>query len=65
MLKTQFQPFVKLSDDKQGALYKTLYEILYHDELVTVLEDMVRRQDFFKIIFNRADTVHYSNFVFL
>ncbi|XP_019364140.1 PREDICTED: non-syndromic hearing impairment protein 5 isoform X1 [Gavialis gangeticus] len=41
VLKTQFQPFVKLSDDKQGALYKTLYEILYHDELVTVLEDMV------------------------
>ncbi|XP_019390343.1 PREDICTED: non-syndromic hearing impairment protein 5 isoform X2 [Crocodylus porosus] len=41
VLKTQFQPFVELSDGKQGALYKTLYEILYHDELVTVLEDMV------------------------
>jgi len=41
-LKTQFQPFVKLPEDKQRALYKTLCELLLHEEMVTALEDVVR-----------------------
>ncbi|PKU30542.1 non-syndromic hearing impairment protein 5 [Limosa lapponica baueri] len=40
-LKTQFQPFVKLPEDKQRALYKTLYELLLHEEMVTALEDVL------------------------
>ena len=41
-LKTQFQPFVKLPEDKQRALYKTLCELLLREEMVTALEDVVR-----------------------
>ncbi|NXG41079.1 GSDME protein, partial [Psilopogon haemacephalus] len=40
-LKTQFQPFVKLPEDKQRALYKTLCELLLHEEMVTALEDVL------------------------
>ncbi|NXE91737.1 GSDME protein, partial [Menura novaehollandiae] len=39
-LKTQFQPFVKLPEDKQRALYKTLCELLLHEEMMTALGDM-------------------------
>ncbi|XP_066174973.1 gasdermin-E isoform X2 [Sylvia atricapilla] len=39
-LKTQFQPFVKLPEGKQRALYKTLCELLLHEEMVTALGDM-------------------------
>ncbi|XP_065484891.1 gasdermin-E isoform X1 [Caloenas nicobarica] len=38
-LKTQFQPFVKLPEDKQKALYKTLCELLLREEMVAALED--------------------------
>lgn len=41
-LKTQFQPFVKLPEDKQRALYKTLCELLLREETVAALEDVVR-----------------------
>lgn len=41
-LKTQFQPFVKLLEDKRRALYKTLCELLLCEEMVTALEDVVR-----------------------
>ncbi|KAM9572666.1 gasdermin-E isoform 2-T3 [Guaruba guarouba] len=40
-LKTQFQPFVKLPEDKRRALYKTLCELLLCEEMVTALEDVV------------------------
>ncbi|XP_076187438.1 gasdermin-E isoform X3 [Aptenodytes patagonicus] len=40
-LKTQFQPFVKLPEDKQRALYKTLCELLLHEEMVAALEDLL------------------------
>ncbi|GAB0184503.1 gasdermin-E [Grus japonensis] len=40
-LKTQFQPFVKLPEDKQRALYKTLCELLLREEMVTALEDVL------------------------
>ncbi|XP_064023118.1 gasdermin-E [Pogoniulus pusillus] len=40
-LKTQFQPFVKLPEDKQRALYKTLCELLLHEEMVTALENVL------------------------
>ncbi|XP_049654091.1 gasdermin-E isoform X2 [Accipiter gentilis] len=40
-LKTQFQPFVKLPEDKQKALYKTLCELLLHEEMVTALEGVL------------------------
>uniref|UniRef100_A0A6G1R3T3 Gasdermin E n=1 Tax=Hypotaenidia okinawae TaxID=2861861 RepID=A0A6G1R3T3_9GRUI len=40
-LKTQFQPFVKLPEDKQRALYKTLCELLLHQEMVAALEDVL------------------------
>ncbi|KFW00589.1 Non-syndromic hearing impairment protein 5, partial [Eurypyga helias] len=40
-LKTQFQPFVKLPEDKQRALYSTLCELLLQEELVTALEDVL------------------------
>ncbi|XP_075349118.1 gasdermin-E [Mycteria americana] len=40
-LKTQFQPFVKLPEDKQRAIYKTLCEFLLHEEMVTALEDVL------------------------
>ncbi|NXT88897.1 GSDME protein, partial [Anhinga rufa] len=40
-LKTQFQPFVKLPEDKRRALYKTLCEFLFHEEMVTALEDVL------------------------
>ncbi|XP_068008512.1 gasdermin-E [Melanerpes formicivorus] len=40
-LKTQFQPFVKLPEDRQRALYKTLCELLLHEEMVTALEDVL------------------------
>uniref|UniRef100_A0A8D0EGL4 Gasdermin E n=2 Tax=Strigidae TaxID=30459 RepID=A0A8D0EGL4_STROC len=40
-LKTQFQPFVKLPEYKQRALYKTLCELLLHEEMVTALEDVL------------------------
>lgn len=45
-LKTQFQPFVKLPEDKQRALYKTLCELLLREEMVTALEDVVRWRNF-------------------
>uniref|UniRef100_A0A8B9MS42 Gasdermin E n=1 Tax=Accipiter nisus TaxID=211598 RepID=A0A8B9MS42_9AVES len=38
---TRFQPFVKLPEDKQKALYKTLCELLLHEEMVTALEDVL------------------------
>lgn len=41
-LKIQFQPFMKLTEDKQRALYKTLCELLLHEEMVTALGNMVR-----------------------
>ncbi|KAM9648016.1 gasdermin-E isoform 2-T5 [Morphnus guianensis] len=40
-LKTRFQPFVKLPEDKQKALYKTLREFLLHEEMATALEDVL------------------------
>ncbi|KGL88743.1 Non-syndromic hearing impairment protein 5, partial [Charadrius vociferus] len=40
-LKTQFQPFVKLPEDKQKTLYKTLCELLLHEETVTALGDVL------------------------
>ncbi|XP_061226296.1 gasdermin-E [Neopsephotus bourkii] len=40
-LKAQFQPFVKLPEDKRRALYKTLCELLLCEEMVTALEDVV------------------------
>ncbi|KAL8165315.1 UNVERIFIED_CONTAM: hypothetical protein K2H54_039204 [Gekko kuhli] len=40
-LKTQFQPFAKLSEGKQGALYQVLRELLLHEETVTRLEDVL------------------------
>uniref|UniRef100_A0A8B9Q4M4 Gasdermin E n=1 Tax=Apteryx owenii TaxID=8824 RepID=A0A8B9Q4M4_APTOW len=40
-LKTQFQPLVKLPEDKQRALYKTLYELLLCEEMVAALEDVL------------------------
>ncbi|KAM6276995.1 gasdermin-E isoform 2-T2 [Spheniscus humboldti] len=40
-LKTQFQPFVKLPEDKQRALYKTLCELLLREEMVAALEDLL------------------------
>lgn len=45
-LKMQFQPFVKLAEDKQRALYKTLCELLLHEETVTALGDVVRWRTF-------------------
>ncbi|XP_030406668.1 gasdermin-E isoform X4 [Gopherus evgoodei] len=41
LLKMQFQPFVKLPEDKQGALNKIFYELLHHEEMVTALEEML------------------------
>ncbi|XP_030909399.2 gasdermin-E isoform X2 [Melopsittacus undulatus] len=40
-LKAQFQPFVKLPEDKRRALYKTLCELLLCEEMVTALENVV------------------------
>ncbi|XP_052549516.1 gasdermin-E isoform X1 [Tympanuchus pallidicinctus] len=40
-LKAQFQPFVKLPEDKQRALYKSLCELLLHEETLTALEDVL------------------------
>ncbi|XP_051467274.1 gasdermin-E [Apus apus] len=40
-LKTQFQPFVKLTEDRQRTLYKTLCELLLHEEMLTTLEDVL------------------------
>ncbi|NXN90827.1 GSDME protein, partial [Rhinopomastus cyanomelas] len=40
-LETQFQPFVKLPEDKQRALYKTLCELLLREDMVTALEDVL------------------------
>ncbi|XP_053122325.1 gasdermin-E [Hemicordylus capensis] len=40
-LKTQFQPFTKLSEEKQEALYQILRELLLHEEMVTQLEDLL------------------------
>ncbi|XP_065608983.1 gasdermin-E [Cyrtonyx montezumae] len=40
-LKAQFQPFVKLPEDKQRALYKSLCELLLHEEMLTALEDVL------------------------
>lgn len=45
-LKTQFQPFVRLPEDKQRALYKTLCELLIHEEMVAALGDVVRWRTF-------------------
>ncbi|XP_019472015.1 gasdermin-E isoform X2 [Meleagris gallopavo] len=39
--KAQFQPFVKLPEDKQRALYKSLCELLLHEETLTALEDVL------------------------
>ncbi|XP_065254492.1 gasdermin-E [Emys orbicularis] len=41
LLKMQFQPFVKLPEDKQGALNKIFYELLHHEEMVTALEEVL------------------------
>ncbi|XP_053876128.1 gasdermin-E isoform X2 [Malaclemys terrapin pileata] len=41
LLKMQFQPFVKLPEDKQGALNKIFYEFLHHEEMVTALEEVL------------------------
>ncbi|XP_037238831.1 gasdermin-E isoform X2 [Falco rusticolus] len=40
-LRTQFQPFVKLPEDKQRALYKKLCELLLHEEMISALEDVL------------------------
>ncbi|XP_064362369.1 gasdermin-E isoform X1 [Dromaius novaehollandiae] len=40
-LKTQFQPLVNMPEDKQRALYKTLYELLLSEGMVTALEDVL------------------------
>ncbi|NXL93202.1 GSDME protein, partial [Alectura lathami] len=40
-LKAQFQPFVKLPEDKQRALYKRLCELLLQEEILTALEDVL------------------------
>ncbi|KFQ36432.1 Non-syndromic hearing impairment protein 5, partial [Mesitornis unicolor] len=40
-VKTQLQPFVKLPEEKQKALYKTFCELLLHEEMVTALEDVL------------------------
>lgn len=69
-LKTQFQPFVKLPEDKQRALYKTLCELLLHEEMVTALGDVVRWRIFgllpksnFRIVlaFSFAWIFHFSS----
>ncbi|XP_048694375.1 gasdermin-E isoform X1 [Caretta caretta] len=41
LLKMQFQPFVKLPEDKQGALNKIFYELLHHEEIVIALEEVL------------------------
>lgn len=41
-LKAQFQPFAKLPEEKQRALYKSLCELLLREEMLTALEDVVR-----------------------
>ncbi|XP_032037136.1 gasdermin-E isoform X1 [Aythya fuligula] len=40
-LKAQFQPFAKLPEEKQRALYKSLCELLLREEMVTALEDVL------------------------
>nr|XP_038030212.1 gasdermin-E isoform X2 [Anas platyrhynchos] len=40
-LKAQFQPFAKLPEEKQRALYKSLCELLLSEEMVTALEDVL------------------------
>ncbi|XP_077159897.1 gasdermin-E [Paroedura picta] len=40
-LKTQLQPFMTLSEGKQGALYQVICELLLHEETVTWLEDVL------------------------
>nr|XP_060638056.1 gasdermin-E [Anolis sagrei ordinatus] len=40
-IKTQFQPFVKLSEENQDALYRILCELLLREEVVTQLEDVL------------------------
>ncbi|NXI67114.1 GSDME protein, partial [Anseranas semipalmata] len=40
-LKAQFEPFVKLPEEKQRALYKSLCELLLREEMVTALEDVL------------------------
>ncbi|XP_061443424.1 gasdermin-E isoform X2 [Rhineura floridana] len=42
-LSTYFQPFMKLSEGKQRALYHILCELLLHEEMVTQLEDVLDR----------------------
>nr|XP_034985098.1 gasdermin-E isoform X1 [Zootoca vivipara]XP_034985099.1 gasdermin-E isoform X1 [Zootoca vivipara]XP_034985100.1 gasdermin-E isoform X1 [Zootoca vivipara]XP_034985101.1 gasdermin-E isoform X1 [Zootoca vivipara]XP_034985102.1 gasdermin-E isoform X1 [Zootoca vivipara]XP_034985103.1 gasdermin-E isoform X1 [Zootoca vivipara]XP_034985105.1 gasdermin-E isoform X1 [Zootoca vivipara] len=40
-LKTHFQPFMKLSEEKQGTLYQLLCDFLLQEEMVTELEDVL------------------------
>ncbi|XP_042332247.1 gasdermin-E [Sceloporus undulatus] len=40
-IKTKFQPFANLSEDKQEALYRVLCELLLHEEVVIQLEDVL------------------------
>lgn len=40
-LQNPFQPFLKLSEEKQDALYRILQELLLCEETVTQLEDVV------------------------
>lgn len=40
-LKTQFQPFMMLPEERQGALYCLFQDLLLHEEMVTQLEDVV------------------------
>ncbi|XP_040406353.1 gasdermin-E-like [Cygnus olor] len=40
-LKAQFQPFAKLPEEKQRALYKSLCELLLREEMLTALADVL------------------------
>ncbi|XP_063159843.1 gasdermin-E isoform X2 [Candoia aspera] len=40
-LKTQFQPFMNLSREKQRALYQIVYDLLLHEETVMQLENVL------------------------
>uniref|UniRef100_A0A8D0H1Y3 Gasdermin E n=1 Tax=Sphenodon punctatus TaxID=8508 RepID=A0A8D0H1Y3_SPHPU len=41
LMEKQFQPFTKLPEEKQGALYGILCGLLLHEEMVTALEDVL------------------------
>ncbi|XP_026529422.1 gasdermin-E [Notechis scutatus] len=40
-LKTQFQPFINLSEEKQRALYQMICDLLLHEETVMQLENVL------------------------